>query len=109
MAERPFGNRAKQKYLYVSEGQDFVLILDLPEDFNGLPAGTTAEIKFGNTTWPGVVTERTVSFRQEASTQTAALVPDKTKYNLWLHLPQEGGGSAMDDFKWYKGTILRDD
>ena len=108
MEERSFGNRAKQKYLYVSEGQDFVLDLYLPQSHNPLPSGTTAEIKFGTTSWPGVVTERSVKFLQEAATQTAALVPDKSKYALWLHIPRDGV-DGVDDFKWYKGTILRDD
>lgn len=107
MEERPFGNRAKQKYLYVSEGQDFVLTLELPLSHNAIPVGTTAELKFGATTWTGTVAARTVKFVQESATTTLALIPDKTKYALWLHIPREGGGT--DDFKWYKGTILRDD
>ena len=85
MEERPFGNRAKSKYLYVAEGQDFVLVLELPPTHNALPAGTTAELKFGSTTWTGTVEPRRVTFREEAPTQTLALIPDKTKYVIWLH------------------------
>lgn len=92
--------------LFLSAQQDF--IHEEEHKTSQWPAGTSARIAFdGGPVWSGVVDGKVIRWRIESELTTAALVPDRRKYRVYLTIPRDGG--LTDDWLWFTGQVRRTD
>lgn len=74
-----------------------------------LPPGTAAEIVWDldtPVTWTAVVDGTTVTWREESEDCTAAIIPHRTPYEMWLHYPNSET-ETDDDIVWKVGHAHR--
>lgn len=77
---------------------------------NGLPPGTTAEIRWGNgVTWPATVDGSTVNWRIEQADCTAAIVPHGTAFEMRLSYPNPEAADGFDNYVWQHGYAYRNE
>lgn len=75
-----------------------------------LPDGAAAWIIWQLPTpvrWDAVIDGRTVSWRQDKATTTAALIPQETRYVMWLSYPNENNEADPDEYVWKHGRAMR--
>lgn len=91
--------------LYLTHG-DFIYSKTAPFT---LPPGTTAEIVWKldtPVTWDASVDDSTITWRIESEDCDAATIPQRTRFEMWLHYPNEETETA-DDIVWKLGHAQR--
>ena len=94
--------------IVLSEGGDFLFSVNLTGGAT-LPPGTTARIVWknsANSVWNAVVEGGSVIWQIQSSQTTAAIIPNGTKYSLFVSYPD---GVQTDDYLWYTGWARRVD
>lgn len=94
--------------LVVSEGADFLFSISLSDGLV-FPTGTTARIVWKNTAnsvWPTEAVGGVVAWRVQSDFTTKAIIPNGTKYSLYISYPD---GTLREDYLWYTGYSRRVD
>lgn len=92
--------------LYLAESQMFAHEETHPT--GTWPTGMSAVIEFANgVTWTATVAGAVLSWRVDPPATNATAIPDRTRYQLALVFPRDGGGS--DRYVWFGGSVNRID
>ena len=91
---------------------DFMHTIRRPRGSADYPASTTARIVFtpkglAAVELPATATDRELVWRAESSLVTAAKIPGRTPYRLYLTVTNED--ATVDDWLWITGVVRRID